>query len=105
MIRIAITEAAFKAITATLPLGVGYEAEPNQHGERLIWLEDAMADRTRRDAETGGELLGSDLATGRDGDANMRSLIVTIVIACSTWQGFTTCQSPDGYARSGAGWL
>ena len=42
MIRIAITEAAFETIAATLPLGsVGYEAEAN---ERLIWLEDAMAD-------------------------------------------------------------
>jgi len=28
------------------PLGsVGYESEPNAKGERLIWLEDAMADR------------------------------------------------------------
>ena len=46
MIRIAITEAAFKAITATLPFGsLAVEAEPNERGERLIWLEDAMADR------------------------------------------------------------
>ena len=45
MIRIAITEAAFKAITATLPLGsVAYEAEPSERGERLIWLEAAMVD-------------------------------------------------------------
>ena len=35
MIRIAITEAAFKAITATLPLGsVAYEAEVTAKGER-----------------------------------------------------------------------
>ena len=46
MIRIAISSAAFEAIAGTLPLGsVGYEAEANQEGERLIWLEDAMADR------------------------------------------------------------
>jgi hypothetical protein len=46
MTRIAITEAAFKGITATLPVGsVAYEAEPNERGERLIWIEDAMADR------------------------------------------------------------
>jgi hypothetical protein len=46
MIKIAITQAAYDAISATLPLGsMGYESEPNQHGERLIWLEDAMADR------------------------------------------------------------
>jgi hypothetical protein len=28
-----------------LPVGsVGYEAEANERGERLVWLEDAMAD-------------------------------------------------------------
>jgi hypothetical protein len=26
---------------------VAYEPEPNERGERLIWLEDAMADRLR----------------------------------------------------------
>ena len=46
MIKIAITAAAYDAICATLPLGsVGYEAEADERGERLIWLEDAMADR------------------------------------------------------------
>jgi hypothetical protein len=46
MVRIAISQAAFDAIAATLPLGsVSYEAEANERGERLIWLEDAMADR------------------------------------------------------------
>lgn len=35
MIRIAITQAAFEAIAATLPLGsVGYENETNEKGER-----------------------------------------------------------------------
>lgn len=39
MIRIAITPAAFDAIAATLPLGsVRYETEPNERGERYIWL-------------------------------------------------------------------
>ena len=43
MIRIAIS---VEAIARTLPLGsMGYEAEANERGERLIWLEDAMADR------------------------------------------------------------
>ncbi len=29
-----------------LPVGsVGYEAEANERGEKLVWLEDAMADR------------------------------------------------------------
>ena len=37
MIRIAITQAAFEAIASTLPVGsVGYEAEANERGERLI---------------------------------------------------------------------
>ena len=43
MIRIAIAEAAFEA-AGTLPLGsVGYEAEANERGERLIWLEPLLA--------------------------------------------------------------
>src|SRR5271165_6517962 len=46
MIRIAITVEAFEAIVSTLPLGsVGFENATNERGERLVWLEDAMADR------------------------------------------------------------
>jgi hypothetical protein len=46
MIRLAITAEPFEAIARTLPLGsIGYEGEPNERGERLIWPEDAMADR------------------------------------------------------------
>jgi hypothetical protein len=46
LIRIAITTAAFEAIARTLPLeSVAVEPEANEQGERLIWLEDAMADR------------------------------------------------------------
>jgi hypothetical protein len=46
MIRIAISSAAFEAIAGTLTLGsVGYEAEPNQQGERYVLPENAMADR------------------------------------------------------------
>jgi hypothetical protein len=48
VIKIAITEAAFEAITATLPLGnVGYENQTNEKGERLIWLDRAVVDRLR----------------------------------------------------------
>jgi hypothetical protein len=40
-IRIAITEAAFEAICASMPVGgVGYGA--NARGKRLIWLDDAV---------------------------------------------------------------
>jgi hypothetical protein len=39
------TTVAFEAIARTLPLGsVSYEAEADERGERLIWLEDAMVD-------------------------------------------------------------
>jgi hypothetical protein len=48
MIRIAISQAAFDAIVATLPLGsVGYENATNDKGERLIWLEPGVVDRLR----------------------------------------------------------
>ena len=45
MIRIAISQAAFNAIAATMPLGsVAYEGPANEGGERLIWLgPDAIA--------------------------------------------------------------
>jgi hypothetical protein len=43
MIRIAITQAAFDAIAATLPLGsVGYENKTDEHGNRLVRLDSAM---------------------------------------------------------------
>ena len=45
MIRIAITAEAFDAVCATLPLGSLGFAEPNEKGERLIWIERAVVDR------------------------------------------------------------
>jgi hypothetical protein len=46
MIRIAITEAAFDAVAATLPLcSVGHEDKRTQMGEVLIWLERHALDR------------------------------------------------------------
>ena len=46
MIQIAITQAAYDAICATLPLGsVAVERYYNEQGERVIWLQAAMADR------------------------------------------------------------
>jgi hypothetical protein len=39
MLRIAISQAAFDAIAATLKLGsVGFENKTDAHGDRLIWL-------------------------------------------------------------------
>jgi hypothetical protein len=48
MIRIAISQATFKAIARTLPLGsVGYENKIDEEGRRLIWLDRAVVDRPR----------------------------------------------------------
>ena len=48
MIKIATSEAAFEAISRTLPLGnVGYENETNERGERPIWLDHAVVARLR----------------------------------------------------------
>jgi hypothetical protein len=48
LIRIAITAQAFDAIAATMPLGsVGYERDPDGHGERLIWLEPHILNKLR----------------------------------------------------------
>ena len=48
MIRISLSQAAYDAICATLPLGsVGYENKTNANGERLIWLEPAVIVRLR----------------------------------------------------------
>lgn len=48
MIKIAITQRAFDAIAATLPLGsVGYENATDERGQRLIWLDHAVVNRLR----------------------------------------------------------
>jgi hypothetical protein len=45
VIRIAISQAAFEAIAATLPLGsVGYENGVSEHGERYVWLAPNVVD-------------------------------------------------------------
>jgi hypothetical protein len=48
MVRIAISQAAFDAICATLPLGnVGFENKIDEHGQKLIWLDRAVVERLR----------------------------------------------------------
>jgi hypothetical protein len=48
MIRIAISEAAFAALSSTLALrAVGYENQTNERGERLVWLEPNVVNRLR----------------------------------------------------------
>ena len=46
MIRIAITAKAYEAVARTLALGtVACEPQPNENGERLIWLEELWLDK------------------------------------------------------------
>jgi hypothetical protein len=48
MIRIAISQAAFEAIAATLALGsVGFENKIDENGNRLIWLDHAVVARLK----------------------------------------------------------
>jgi hypothetical protein len=48
MIRIAISQAAFDALAATMQLGsVGYENATDAHGNRLIWLAPEVVARLR----------------------------------------------------------
>jgi hypothetical protein len=47
MIRISIPAAAFDAVAATLPGSVLFECEPNEKGERQIWLEPRYVDRLK----------------------------------------------------------
>jgi hypothetical protein len=61
MVRIVITQAAFDAIAATLPLGsVSYENAIDDHGLRYIWLEARWVDRLksyRRDGESYSQII------------------------------------------------
>jgi hypothetical protein len=46
VIKLAISQAAFDAIANTLPLGtVAFEGQPNEKGERVIFLDDREADK------------------------------------------------------------
>ena len=48
MVQIAISQAAFDAIAATMQLGsVGFENQTNERGEKLIWLDHAVVARLR----------------------------------------------------------
>ena len=71
MVRIAISQAAFDAIVATMPLGsVGYENASNENGERLIWLpHDVLSklNRLRGPGETFGDVIIAMAAEGKPG--------------------------------------
>jgi hypothetical protein len=48
VIQISISAAAYEASAITLPLGsVGVERDPNDKGERMIWLEPRILDRLK----------------------------------------------------------
>ena len=54
MIRIAITQPAFDAIAATLPLGsVSCEHATNERGERYVWLPPNVVDRLKAQRRPG----------------------------------------------------
>jgi hypothetical protein len=64
LIRTAITAEAYEAVAAMLAGSVGFEREPDDNGERLIWLERTSSTSCaprgpgrklqRRDPKTGG---------------------------------------------------
>ena len=61
MIRIAITAEAYEAIARTLALGtVACEPQPNEKGERVIWIEERWLDKLnsiRRSGESYSEAI------------------------------------------------
>jgi hypothetical protein len=65
MIRIAITAEAYEAIARTLALGtVACEPQPNENGERVIWIEERWLDKLNS-IRRSGELLGGHHQAGR----------------------------------------
>jgi hypothetical protein len=78
MIRIAISQAAFDAIAATLPLGsVGYENAFNERGERYVWLPPNVVDRLkaqRRPGESYSDVVLRIAARGADGGRNCQMI-------------------------------
>jgi hypothetical protein len=69
MIHIALTPAAFGAVVATLPFGsIPYEPQPNEKGERVIWLDENVrtSSRGNRNAIKHGEFAAKTLALKRE---------------------------------------
>ena len=68
MVRIAISQAAFDAIAATMPFGsVNFEAGVDDKGERYIWLPRAVVDRLRSLRGPGESYSDVILAVAADG--------------------------------------
>jgi hypothetical protein len=67
MIRIAITQAAFDAITETLPIGsVMYETQPGQRRRAVHLARAGCAQQVRRSAPSRRELQRGHPTAGRD---------------------------------------
>jgi hypothetical protein len=75
MVRIAITQAAYEAIRATLPNRSEAESEVAGRGERYVWLKAGRGRSARGDARTGRELFGDHPAAVQRGghDPHARS--------------------------------
>jgi hypothetical protein len=71
MVRIAISQAAFDAIVATMPFGsVGFENKVNEKGERLISLPDDVLSKLNRlhgPGETFSDVIIAMAAEGKPG--------------------------------------
>jgi hypothetical protein len=86
MIRIAISQAAFEAISATLPLGsVSFENAFNERGERYVWLPPNVVDRLtamRRPGERYSDVILRLAGSGEPRAVKTQSRAKTDLISC-----------------------
>jgi hypothetical protein len=75
MVRIAISQAAFDAIAATLPLGaVGFENARAPNGDWFIWLPHHALAKLKRLRGPSGELQRRDCCAGGGSRGAVRSM-------------------------------
>jgi hypothetical protein len=76
MVRIAITAEAYDAIARTLALGtVACEPQPDENGERLIWIEERRLDHPAHRRELFGRHHQGGRAVGRTLDPQATLLL------------------------------
>jgi len=81
MVRIAISQAAFDAIAATMPLGsVGFDGEANERGRAPDLASARRAGKAPSDAGSGRGLLHRDFAAGGGGSRGTVRLTFGLVI-------------------------
>jgi len=84
--RLALSLTAFEAIVQTLPLGsVGYEPALNAKGERLIWVEAAVADRLMAMRRTSS--CGWSRSRRRAGEVSHSLTVLSFSPEITTWPG------------------